>query len=57
MTAGKKQQPTADHPQQPLAIPPQLFRHRALVITPDLKPISEVAETYTSENLAFAPPR
>jgi chorismate-pyruvate lyase len=53
----EKQQPTADHPQQPLAIPPQLFLHRALVITPDLKPISEVAETYTSENLAFAPPR
>jgi chorismate-pyruvate lyase len=49
--------PPADHPQQSLPIPPQLFRHRALVITPDLKPISEVAETYTSENLAFAPPR
>jgi hypothetical protein len=57
MTAGKKQRPTTDHPQQPFAIPPQLFLHRALVITPDLKPISEVAETYTSENLAFAPPR
>jgi hypothetical protein len=53
----EKQQPTADHPQQPLAIPQQLFLHRALVITPNLKPISEVAETYTSENLAFAPPR
>jgi chorismate-pyruvate lyase len=49
--------PTADHPQQRLTIPPQLFQHRALVITPELKPISEVAETYTSENLAFAPPR
>jgi chorismate-pyruvate lyase len=48
--------PTADHPQRPLAIPGQLFQHRALVIAPDLKPISEVAETYTSENLAFTPP-
>jgi chorismate-pyruvate lyase len=46
----------ADHPHQPLTIPAQLFQHRALVITPDLKPIAEVAETYTSENLAFAPP-
>jgi chorismate-pyruvate lyase len=49
--------PTPDRPQQPLTLPLQLFRHRALVITPALKPISEVAETYTSENLAFAPPR
>jgi chorismate-pyruvate lyase len=49
--------PPADHPQQALTIPPQLFQHRALVITPELKPISEVTETYTSENLAFAPPR
>jgi chorismate-pyruvate lyase len=49
--------PTADHPQQQLTIPPQLFQHRALVIASDLKPISEVAETYTGENLAFAPPR
>ena len=47
----------ADHPQQALTMPPQLFQHRALVITPELKPISEVAETYTSENLAFALPR
>jgi len=52
----EKRPPTADHPQQSLAIPPRLFQHRALVIKPDLKPISEVAETYTSENLAFAPP-
>jgi chorismate-pyruvate lyase len=49
--------PPADHLQQPLTIPPQLFQHRALVITPDLKPISEVTETYTSQNLAFALPR
>jgi chorismate-pyruvate lyase len=49
--------PPTDHPQQALSVPPHLFQHRALVITPELKPISEVAETYTSENLAFAPPR
>jgi chorismate-pyruvate lyase len=48
--------PTADRPQQALAIPPKLFGHRALVYTPDLKPISEVDEIYTRENLAFAPP-
>jgi chorismate-pyruvate lyase len=53
----EKSPPPADHPQQALTIPAQLFRHRALVIAPDLKPISEVAETYTSANLAFAPPR
>lgn len=52
----ERRPPAADHPQQPLTIPSQLFRHRALVIAPDLKPISEVAETYTNENLAFAPP-
>jgi len=50
----ERRPPTANHPQRPLIIPPQLFQHRALVITPELKPISEVAETYTSENLAFA---
>jgi hypothetical protein len=49
--------PTADHPQQALAIPPKIFEHRALLYAADLKPISEVDETYTSENLAFAPLR
>ncbi len=49
--------PAADHPQQALAIPPKLFEHRALVFTADFKPISEVDETYTGENLAFVPPR
>ena len=49
--------PTADHPQQALTIPLKIFQHRALLYTSDLKPISEVDETYTSENLAFAPPR
>jgi chorismate-pyruvate lyase len=49
--------PTSDHPRQELAIPAKLFEHRALLFTPDLKPISEVDETYTRENLAFPPPR
>jgi chorismate-pyruvate lyase len=49
--------PTADHPEQILQIPPKLLEHRALLYTPDLKPIAEVDETYTRENLAFAPPR
>jgi chorismate-pyruvate lyase len=49
--------PTADHPDQTLEIPLKLFEHRALLFTPDLKPIAEVDETYTRENLAFAPPR
>jgi chorismate-pyruvate lyase len=48
--------PAADHPQQALAMPPKLIEHRALLFAPDLKPISEVDETYTSQNLTFAPP-
>jgi hypothetical protein len=54
---GWEQRPIpADHPRQALAIPAQLFEHRALLYTPDLRPISEVDEIYTGENLAFAPP-
>ena len=49
--------PPPDHPGQMLAIPEHLFEHRALLYTPDLKPISEVDEIYTRENLAFPPPR
>jgi chorismate-pyruvate lyase len=49
--------PPADHPERTLEIPPRLLEHRALLYTPDLKPIAEVDETYTRENLAFAPPR
>jgi len=48
--------PPTDHPEQTLEIPPRLLEHRALLYTPDLKPIAEVDETYTRENLAFAPP-
>jgi hypothetical protein len=49
--------PSADHPDQALVIPHKLFEHRALLFTPDLKPISEVDETYTSATLAFTLPR
>jgi hypothetical protein len=49
--------PTAAYPREALEIPPKLFEHRALLYTADLKPISEVDEIYTSENLAFAPPQ
>jgi chorismate-pyruvate lyase len=49
--------PLADHPEQNLQIPPKLFEHRAVLYTPDRKPIAEVDETYSRENLAFAPPR
>jgi chorismate-pyruvate lyase len=48
--------PPAGHPQQALAIPLKLFEHRALVYGPDFKPIAEVDEVYTRENLAFTPP-
>lgn len=39
-----------------LAIPPELFEHRAVLALPDGTPISIVTETYTGEVLAFAPP-
>lgn len=48
--------PPADHPGQTLAIPAHLFEHRALVYASDFKPVSEVDEIYTRENLAFSPP-
>ncbi len=37
----------------PLAIPHELFEHRAILYSSDLKPFSEVDETYTSETLDF----
>jgi hypothetical protein len=52
----ERRAPPADHPEQSLTIPARLFEHRALVYTPDNKPLAEVAETYTGENLAFTPP-
>jgi hypothetical protein len=46
----------ADHAGQTLTIPPHIFEHRALVYRSDFKPVSEVDEVYTRENLAFTPP-
>ena len=34
-----------------------MLEHRAVLSTPDGEPFSEVVETYTSEVLAFPPPR
>ena len=41
----------------PLAIPDHVLEHRAVLSTPEGEPFSEVVETYTSEVLAFPPPR
>src|SRR5258706_10104025 len=41
----------------PLAIPKALFEHKAIVFGRDLRPISEVVETYQRGLLAFPPPR
>src|ERR1700722_1108495 len=40
-----------------LAIPDLVLEHRAVLSTPGGKPFSEVVETYTSEVLAFPPPK
>ena len=40
-----------------LAIPGHVLEHRAVLSTPEGEPFSEVVETYTSEVLAFPPPR
>ena len=40
-----------------LAIPDHVLEHRAVLSTPDGEPVSEVVETYTSEVLAFPPPK
>ena len=40
-----------------LAIPDHVLEHRAVLSTPEGEPFSEVVETYTSEVLAFPPPR
>lgn len=40
-----------------LIIPRAILEHRALLTLPDGTPISEVVETYTSDILAFPPPR
>jgi hypothetical protein len=40
-----------------LMIPNDVLEHRAVLSTPDGEPFSEVVETYTSEVLAFPPPK
>ena len=40
-----------------LPMPPRLLQHRAVLSLPDGTPFSEVVETYTSNVLAFPPPR
>jgi hypothetical protein len=40
-----------------LKIPDHVLEHRAVLSTPDGAPFSEVVETYTSEVLAFPPPK
>ena len=40
-----------------LAIPDHVLEHRAVLSTPDGEPFSEVVETYTSDVLAFPPPK
>jgi len=49
------QSPPADHPGGMLPIPHALLEHRPLVLTPELKPISEVDEVYSRENMALTP--
>ncbi len=45
--------PAADHPERPLAIPPILFSHHAVLYDAAHRPFSEVAEHYTREILDF----
>jgi hypothetical protein len=40
-------------PRRTLALPKDLFQHRAVLFTADHRPFSEVVETYQSELLAF----
>ena len=44
----------ASHPRQRLAVPREVFQHRAVLYSADHLPISEVVETYQGELLAFA---
>lgn len=46
----------ADRPKAALAMPWQLFQHRALIYNAAHEPFSEVSEVYTREVLAFGPP-
>jgi len=41
------------HPRRKLALPAYVFEHRALLLTAENRPFSEVVETYRSDLLAF----
>jgi hypothetical protein len=49
--------PAAPREAGALTIPDHVLEHRAVLSTPDGQPFSEVTETYTSEVLAFPPPK
>jgi hypothetical protein len=48
--------PPADRPEATLAMPWQLFQHRAVIYNDKHEPFSEVREIFTREVLAFGPP-
>jgi chorismate-pyruvate lyase len=48
--------PPADRPGEALAMPWQLFQHRAVIYNDKQQPFSEVREIFTREVLAFGPP-
>ncbi len=48
--------PPADRPGEALAMPWQLFQHRAVIYSDKHVPFSEVREIFTREVLAFGPP-
>lgn len=51
---GWEQQPhPRSHPRRTLALPAYVFEHRALLLTAENLPFSEVVETYRSDVLAF----
>ncbi len=45
-----------DRPEETLAMPWQLFQHRAVIYNDKQEPFSEVREVFTREVLAFGPP-
>lgn len=47
------QPPTRSHASRKLVLPAYVFEHRALLLTPDNRPFSEVVERYRSDVLAF----
>jgi len=49
----EQQRRVPSHRRRLLAVPKDLFQHRALLYTADHQPFSEVVETYQSEVLAF----